>query len=316
MPQRRRRDREQGRCTSHAWCIGSAADFSSLGAESQRTASARRISASAARPTSSCSSVGSRVPSTRWSSWPGPAQRARQRGVARGARTTRRPRRRRRSRRAGTAAPASGDGRSTARAQQRGAGQVGGQQRRHQVRAAAVVLLGRVARVAGALLVGADRLVLDAVVGGEVAAAQGDERRRERERGQRRLAAERRACAGAAPRRPSAAARHRAERRWRPGRAGAPRGSARLTSGMTAIASPRRTTPRTPGDRARRAPRSARLAARRRRAMRAVAGAHGRGPVRRARARAGRCAGPSRRGAACRARRRGHPQAAPWSTSR
>jgi hypothetical protein len=66
----------------------------------------------------------------------------------------------------------------------------GRQQRRHEVRAAAVVLLRRVAGVAGALLVGADGLVLDAVIGGQLAAAQGDERGRERERRERGLAAE------------------------------------------------------------------------------------------------------------------------------
>jgi hypothetical protein len=75
-------------------------------------------------------------------------------------------------------------------AQKRSAGQVGGQQRGHEVRAAAIVLLGRVARVGCVLLIGSDRLVLDAVVGGQVAAAQCDQRRTQRERGQRRLAAD------------------------------------------------------------------------------------------------------------------------------
>ena len=46
------------------------------------------------------------------------------------------------------------------------------QHRRHQVRAAALVLLGRAGRVVRARLVGADRLVLDPVVGGEVAVAE------------------------------------------------------------------------------------------------------------------------------------------------
>jgi hypothetical protein len=51
------------------------------------------------------------------------------------------------------------------------------------------VLLARGAGVDLALLVGADRLVLDAVVGGELAAAQRDERGRERDRGDGGLAA-------------------------------------------------------------------------------------------------------------------------------
>ena len=75
-------------------------------------------------------------------------------------------------------------------------------------------------------------------------------------------------------------------------------GSARLTSGMTAIASPRRTTPRTPAIRPSAAA-HARLGARRRR--RCCRRRRGRPrPSGRARARAARCAGPSRPGAACR----------------
>ena len=101
----------------------------------------------------------------------------------RGARTRRTPRRRRPPRRAETAASASLAGPLEDAAQQRDAREVGGQQRRHEVRAAAVVLLGGVARVVVAGLVGGDRLVLDAVVGGDVAAAQRDERGHERERG-------------------------------------------------------------------------------------------------------------------------------------
>ena len=84
-----------------------------------RAASTRRISSSAARPTSSCASVGSRVPSTRWSSWPGRRRARASARVARGARTTRRPRRRAPSEASGTAPlcePASGAARA---AQQR-----------------------------------------------------------------------------------------------------------------------------------------------------------------------------------------------------
>ena len=44
-----------------------------------------------------------------------------------------------------------------------------------QVGAAAVVLLGHAGRVVDPLLIGGDRLVLDAVVGGEVAVHQGDD---------------------------------------------------------------------------------------------------------------------------------------------
>src|SRR5688572_26282801 len=66
--------------------------------------------------------------------------------------------------------------------------QVGGQHRRHQVRAAAVVLLERVARVLAVLLVGGDRLVLDAVVGRELTAAQREQRRRERDQRRGELA--------------------------------------------------------------------------------------------------------------------------------
>ena len=276
---RRRWHREQGRWTYHAWCIGTRRILQ----PARRRLSApstRRISASAARPTSSCSSVGSRVPSTRCSSWPGPAQRARQRACRRGARTTRRPRRRRRSTPAGHRGAGQRRRALDRAAQQRGAGQVGGQQRRHEVRAAAVVLLGRVARVAVALLVGADRLVLDAVVGGEVAAAQRDERRRERQRGERGLAADA-ARAPAQRRAGDGGGAHRDDHR------GVLEGQARLaaaprlTSGMTAIASPRRTTPRTPGDRASTPPRTRGLGPEAT-AIVPSSAAHGRGPVRRA----------------------------------
>ena len=72
------------------------------------------------------------------------------------------------------------------------------QHRRHQVGAAALVLLGRRGRVVRAGLVGADRLVLDAVVSGQVAIAERHHRRRQTERrldqlsgGARRPAAER-----------------------------------------------------------------------------------------------------------------------------
>ena len=60
----------------------------------------------------------------------------------------------------------------------------GGEQhhRRDQVGAAAVVLLGHRRRVLDPLLVGGDRLVLDPVVGGQVAVAEGDHGRHRPER--------------------------------------------------------------------------------------------------------------------------------------
>ena len=152
-------------------------------------ASTRRISASAARPTSSCASDGSRVPSRRCSSCPAGAARARRR-CRRGARSRRRPRRRCPSDATPTAICAAGPGRLERAAQQRGAGEVRRQQRRHEVRAAAVVLLRGVGGVGGVGLVGGDRLVLDAVVLGELAAAQRDEARQQRDRRDDRLGAD------------------------------------------------------------------------------------------------------------------------------
>ena len=102
-----------------------------------------------------------------------------------------------------TPAPATGPGFSITLPHEQRAGDVGGQQRRDEVRAAAVVLLGGVGRV-GVLvgrLVGGDRLVLDAVVGGQLAAAQGEHGGRERERRGRRLADRAGAGGGAAARR-------------------------------------------------------------------------------------------------------------------
>src|SRR6476646_866586 len=73
--------------------------------------------------------------------------------------------------------------------EQSGAGDVRGEQWRHQVRAAAVVLFGGVGGVLIAVLVRGDRLVLDAVVGGEIAAAQRHQRGHQRDRSRRDLAA-------------------------------------------------------------------------------------------------------------------------------
>ena len=100
--------------------------------------------------------------------------------------------------------------------QQQRAGDVGGEHRRDQVRAAAVVLLvgvGRVRRLVGRL-VGGDRLVLDAVVLGQLAAAQREHGRARARRARRPPRRRRRASAGAAGRR---RATPRRRRRSRPG---------------------------------------------------------------------------------------------------
>ena len=269
---------EQRRCSSHARCIGTPAD-PPASATRQRTA--RRAGSPPARrgrPRAAPRSARA-CPARAAARGPGGAARARSR-CRRGARTTRRPRRRRRSTRAGRRRRPAATGARPARAQQRGAGQVGGQQRRHQVRAAAVVLLGRVARVVGVLLVGADRLVLDAVVGGEVAAAQGDERRA-------RARARRAAASPPTPRvRRRSADRRRPRPRHRGEHGGVLEGQARL--GQRALDE------RDHGHRLAQADHAAHAGdalahdrARaawgpRRRAMRAVGGAHGRRPVRRA----------------------------------
>ena len=105
---------------------------------------------SAATPTSSCSGVGSRVEIRRWISCPAPWTAAAERpsrGCARRRRTAR-PRRRdagERRRPRGR----SGPGCSTSRSIDHLAGDREDQHRRDQVRAAALVLLRRVGRVAG-----------------------------------------------------------------------------------------------------------------------------------------------------------------------
>ena len=66
--------------------------------------------------------------------------------------------------------------------QQHGAGEVGREHRRDEMRAAALVLLLRVGGIGVVGLVRGDRLVLDAVVGGQLAAAQGEQRGRHRRR--------------------------------------------------------------------------------------------------------------------------------------
>ena len=79
-----------------------------------------------------------------------------------------------------TAARASGPGRLQHALDQQLPGGGHHHHRGDQVGAAAVVLLGRARRVVRAGLVGADRLVLDPVVGGELAVAQRDHRGHQR----------------------------------------------------------------------------------------------------------------------------------------
>ena len=76
--------------------------------------------------------------------------------------------------------------------QQQRPGHVGGEHRRDEVGAAAVVLLVGVGGVRGVVgrLVGGDRLVLDAVVLGQLAPAQGEHRGRERDQRGRALPAD------------------------------------------------------------------------------------------------------------------------------
>ena len=182
------------------------------------------------------------------------------------------------------------------------------QQRRDQVGAAALVLLGGVGGVEAAALIGADRLVLDAVVGGQVAVAkrgrrgQQAEQRRSRPHAGRAAADRRRARAGGSPRSP---------RRWP-----APTASTRGSSiGSRAAGRRRRATgrPRTPRRAAadREAAASSPAAPARRpawgrRTPRSGRRGCARPPPRRwGRGSAGRCEAPSRRGeAAARARRR------------
>ena len=146
-----------------------------------RRDSTRRISAIAASPTSSCSAVGSLVAQWRWISRPGvwkasasgsPWWRSDQANISTASEAPPRP----------TPARSAAPGSSTRRSSSDGAG--GGEQhhRHDQVGAAAVVLFGHAGDVGDPLLVGGDRLVLDAVVGGEVAVHQGDQRRHRADR--------------------------------------------------------------------------------------------------------------------------------------
>ena len=143
--------------------------------------STRRISAIAASPTSSCSGVGSLVAQWRWISRPGvwkasasgsPWWRSLQANISTAIEAPPRP----------TPARATGPGFSTSRSSSdRAAGRE--QHHRHdQVGAAAVVLLRHRGDVLDPLLVGGDRLVLDPVVGGEVAVDQRHHRRHRADR--------------------------------------------------------------------------------------------------------------------------------------
>ena len=135
-----------------------------------------------------------------------------------------------------TAPPASGLGLLHRPLEQQRARQVGGEHRRHQVRAAALVLLLRVARVVVVGLVGGDRLVLDAVVGGQLAAAQ-REQRRARARSARTPARRRRPARGGL------------QQRARERRAGGDADHARVLEGQLGLRQPpldQRDAPRTP----------------------------------------------------------------------
>ena len=159
--------------------------------------SARRIASSAAVPTSSCSSVGSRVASRRWISVPG----------RRTARASAESGLRSHHANSSTASRHRGEPAATPRSARPGAleqalddelaGDREDEQRGDQMRAAALVLLGTSDRIGLPLLVGADRLVLDAVVGGEVGSAQGHGGRQQAERRGEALARRRRLRAAA-----------------------------------------------------------------------------------------------------------------------
>ena len=149
-----------------------------------------------------------------------------------------------------------------------------------QVGAAAVVLLGHRGGVVDPLLVGGDRLVLDPVVGGEVAVHQRHHRRHRAERLDQALAQRPRPeRGGAAPRSatrvvPTAATTRQSSKGSRAA------GRRRRTSGSTAIASASLSGPRRPGHPRHQLRRQLRLA------LggdldRAVAVAHRGGPVRR-----------------------------------
>ena len=228
-----------------------------------------------------------------------PAQQARQRASRGGARTRRTPppppRRCRAPR----------PPRPPGRAGPRGAAATlpdrrGGEHRRDQVRAAAVVLLVRVGGVR-AVLVAGDRLVLHAVVRGEVAAAEREQRRRQ---AQSATAASRPAVrgrcarAGRADRLPrERRGAHRAERPARPASAGAPPAARASRAGSRPSprpASSRRARPARARPPCRRGPACGprRPSARRRRCAR-------RRPSGWARAPAVRCEAPCRRAGVC-----------------
>ena len=286
------------------------------GIQCERFDSTRRISCERGAPDLELRPPsGSRVPSTRCSSWPGrrSARAAARAGVALGPREDLdgdAERRQRRPRRC-----AAGAGPLDRAAQQRGAGEVRRQQRRHQVRAAAVVLLGRVARVGG---VRARRR--------RSPCARRRGRRRARRRAARRgSAASESAATAASPPAPRVAARAAARP---PARGGGHRAEdlgvleRQLRLGQRALDE------RDDDDRLAEAHDAARrpatvVDALQRAACgpeatrdRAVAGGAPRRPSASGRGRAGRCAAPSRRAAACSVALASVTRAAPRQTSR
>ena len=264
----------------------------------QPVPSTRRTSCSAATPTSSCSAVGSRVENRRWISKPGPVHRP-ARAAESGLRSA--------NTNSSTAPPtpasaaiarATGPGSSTSRSVSDLAGDREGEHRPDQVRAAAPVLLRHLVRIAP-LLVAADRLVLDRVVGGEARVAQRRQRRQGAEQRDRELAADGRAARAAAAMFEPIDARGD-----HPGHRAGPRTAAGPSSAASAPAgrppSPRRgaagraaagSSPAARGSRSASGP--TRPRSRRPRCGR-------RPPTRSARGSAGRCEAPSRRAAAAR----------------
>ena len=189
-------------------------------------------------------SSGSRVPSARWSSWPG-----RRRACARRVSAWRSDQAKTSTAAAiddsATAAFGAGPGRPSSRRTSDGPGHVRDEHRRQRFepQRSCSFAASAASRV---LLVGGDRLVLDAVVGGQLAAAQREQRGREQRAPPPPRSPGPRGRDGAARSRPPPRPPPRRSP-GRPGRAVAPPAARALTSGITASASARRASPRAPG---------------------------------------------------------------------
>ena len=256
-------------------------------------ASAFSSSSSARSATSSCSAEGSSVATARWKAKPGPRE-ARARRACRGCgRPRRTPRRRRPSRRAS---------RRARRGLARALGQASGEQVRRRGRgdqrarrdACRSARAPSTRRRRDRLLVRADRLVLGAVVAGELADERSATSGGTRPTNAAGELARGRAESGAPrPRAPRATTRRRPPRRARPRTAGAPRAGRAGRSAAARASRAMRTTPRTSGSRSDRG---------RQPGLRpdadvdaAVGRAHRSRPRGRAEHAAGRCAAPCRR---------------------